>query len=268
MGFDAAWSDRQRSALRGVLSQAAGGAGARIDMDAVAQALRPPPNFPAAWTAVQFIEDHDTVYADHVPQQPRVPRLADAGDPRSWYARSRSRVALGLLLTAPGIPMLFMGQEILEDSNWSDNPEADPGTFVAWGALAADKRRRDYLAFARDLLALRRSRPALRGEGVNPFHVHDDNRVVAFHRWLEGSGQDVVVVASLNESTYADYRIGFPWPGAWREIFNSDFYDDLPNPGVAGNGGGVVVDGPPLHGFGQSAAIVIPANGVVVFARD
>jgi 1,4-alpha-glucan branching enzyme len=32
-------------------------------------------------------------------------------DPRSWYARSRARVATGLLLTAPGVPMLFMGQE-------------------------------------------------------------------------------------------------------------------------------------------------------------
>ena len=31
---------------------------------------------------------------------------------RSWSARSRSRLATGLVLTAPGIPMLFMGARI------------------------------------------------------------------------------------------------------------------------------------------------------------
>jgi 1,4-alpha-glucan branching enzyme len=46
--------------------------------------------------------------------------LADGSNSRSWYGRSR--VANALLLTAPGIPMLFMGQEILEDKYWSDNP--------------------------------------------------------------------------------------------------------------------------------------------------
>ena len=51
----------------------------------------------------------------------------DAGGPadrRSWYARSRSRAATALLFAAPGIPALFMGQEFLEDKNWSDNRQA------------------------------------------------------------------------------------------------------------------------------------------------
>ena len=37
--------------------------------------------------------------------------MGDPSNSRSWYARSRARVANGLLLTAPGTPMLFMGQE-------------------------------------------------------------------------------------------------------------------------------------------------------------
>lgn len=40
------------------------------------------------------------------------------------------------------------------------------------------------------------------------------------------------------------------------------------NPIVAGNKGGIVASGPPLHGFQTSANIVIPANGFVVFARS
>jgi 1,4-alpha-glucan branching enzyme len=50
-------------------------------------------------------------------------------------------------------------------------------------------------------------------------------------------------------------------------VFNSDVYDNWVNPWVAGNGDGVQADGGPLHGFATSASVVIPANGVVVFAK-
>ncbi len=123
----------------------------------------------------------------------------------------------------------------------------------------------DFLRFTQDLIRLRWNQPALRGDNVNPFHVHDQNRVIAFHRWLEGTGQDVIVVATLSETTWYNYSIGFPYPGNWAEIFNSDVYDNWVNPIVAGNGGGIVASGPPMHGFSSSAAIVIPANGFVVF---
>jgi 1,4-alpha-glucan branching enzyme len=52
--------------------------------------------------------------------------------------------------------------------------------------------------------------------------VHNANRVIAFHRWLPGAGRDVVVVATLSESTWWNYRLGFPGAGRWLEIFNSD----------------------------------------------
>ena len=140
------------------------------------------------------------------------PGLADGNDPRSWYARSRSRVATGLLLTSPGIPMLFMGQEILEDEPWSDTPR--PDTSIHWAALeAGDKIVADILRFARELIGMRRKYPALRGEGCAIIHVHDDNRVLAFQRWIEVQGRDVVVVCSLNENTLTNYAIGFPGRG-------------------------------------------------------
>ena len=93
------------------------------------------------------------------------------------------------------------------------------------------------------------------------------NRVIAFHRWLEGIGQDIVVAVSLNESTFYGYQLGFPGSGWWAEVFNSDVYDNWVNPMVAGNGAGVNADASPLHGLPASAAVVLPANGLVVFAR-
>jgi 1,4-alpha-glucan branching enzyme len=82
-----------------------------------------------------------------------------------------------------------------------------------------------------------------------------------------------VVVATLNESTWWNYQLGFPSAGRWVEVFNSDAYDSCNangvsvNPQVAGNAGGVTADGPPLHNLPASATVVIPANGVVIFAK-
>jgi 1,4-alpha-glucan branching enzyme len=98
-------------------------------------------------------------------------------------------------------------------------------------------------------------------------HGHDQNRVLAFHRWVEGEGHDVLVVAHLGNENRFGYRIGFPAGGEWREVFNSDVYENWVNPNAAGNGGRVFADEAPLHGFGFSAPLVLPANAVLVFAR-
>jgi 1,4-alpha-glucan branching enzyme len=261
-GFDGVWSPRLRDALRGAIGQVSGGAGASVDLDSVSAGLYPPAGFPSAWRSVHCVENHDVVFAG---SGPRVAALSDSSDSRSWYARSRSRLATGLLLTAPGIPLLFMGQEFLEDKPWSDS---DKNLLIDWGGLGIQKAMQDHLRFTRELIGLRGRQPALRSEAINVFHVHDGNRVIAFQRWVVGSGRDVVVAASLNESTYWSYAIGFPGPGTWLEVFNSDVYDNWVNPIVAGNGAGVNADGPPMHGLPCSASIVIPANGIVVFARD
>lgn len=146
MGFDAAWSDRLTNPIRDVLRQASFGDGAEVRMAAIADGMRQPPNFPDHWRAVHSVENHDTVYARSDPSElkPRIALLGDPGDARSWWARSRARVATGLVLTAPGIPMLFMGQELLEDKNWSDNPRNAPGTLIAWDGLESDRAMGDH----------------------------------------------------------------------------------------------------------------------------
>ena len=85
---------------------------------------------------------------------------------------------------------------------------------------------------------------------------------------IDGVGEDVIVVATFAEATWWNYTLGFPIAGRWKEVFNSDVYDNWVNPWVAGNKGGIDAEGGPLHGFVASASIVIPANGVVVFARS
>ena len=263
-GFDVVQHDGLRSAVRGAVAAASYGQGSAVNFDAIAGNLYPQ-GLAHGWQAVSCVENHDIV---KVGTDLRIPALADGSDHRSWYARSRSRFATGLLLTAPGIPQLFMGQEFLEDKQWSCDPTAP--NLIWWAGLDAgsDPAMVNHLRFTQDLIRLRWNYPALRGENVHPFHVHDQNRVTAFHRWLEGAGEDVIVVATLAENTWYDYAIGFPFAGPWREVFNSDVYDNWVNPIVAGNGGGISASNTPLHGFACSANIVIPANGFVVFARS
>ena len=262
-GFDVLQHDGLRGALRGAVQSSAAGQQASVDFDSIARNLYPQ-GFDHAWRTVTCIENHDLV---KVGAGQRVPYLSDSSNRRSWYARSRSRFSMGILLTAPGIPQLFMGQEFLEDKQWSW--DASSSNLLWWGGLntGTDAAMVDHLRFTQDLIRLRWNQPALRGNNVNPFHVSNSNRVIAFHRWLEGTGPDVVVVATLSETTWHDYAVGFPYPGSWTEVFNSDVYDNWVNPVVAGNAGGVFASGPPLHGLPSSASIVIPANGLVVFAR-
>ena len=61
---------------------------------------------------------------------------------------------------------------------------------------------RDHLRFTRDLIRLRRDLPSLRSDNVHAFYCSDSDRVIAYHRWREGTGDDVVVVASFSETTW------------------------------------------------------------------
>ena len=259
-GFDAVQHDGLRGALRGAISSAAAGQQATVDFGSIAATLYPA-GFRHAWQTITCVENHDSV---KVGTDQRIPALADSIDARSWYARSRSRFAMGVLLTSPGMPQLFMGQEFLENKQWSW--DATSANLLWWDGLltGSDPAMVNHLRFTQDLIRLRWNQPALRGDNVNAFYVSSSDRVIAYHRWLD-DGQDVVVAATLSETNWYEYEIGFPYAGPWTEIFNSDVYDNWVNPSVAGNGG-VTAAGTPLQGMQASAGITIPANGLVVFA--
>jgi 1,4-alpha-glucan branching enzyme len=263
-GFDTSLTDGLRIAIRRVIGEASAPDERPLDMTGLARSLWPD-GFDQQWQFVQGPENHDIVYRD---REQRVARLGDPGNPRSWYGRSRARVATGISLTAPGIPMLFMGQEFLEDKQWSDNCDFHDNLLLYWAGLdEGDRQMVDHLRFTRELIQLRWQYPGLRGQGFRVVHVHDQNRVIAFHRWIEGAGEDVIVVVHVAPFNRFDYRIGFPGGGEWREVFNSDVYEEWVNPNVIGNGGRVFADAEPMHEFGWSAALALPANSVLVFAR-
>ena len=263
-GFETTLTDGLRIAIRNVIGNASAPDERPLDLSGLARSLWPE-GFNEHWRFVQGPENHDIVYNG---REQRIARLGDPSNPRSWYGRSRARVATGISLTAPGIPMLFMGQEFLEDKQWSDNFEFHQNLLLHWAGLdAGDKQMLDHVRFTRELIKLRWRYPGLRGQGFRIVHVHDQNRVLAFHRWVEGEGHDVIVVVHLGNFNRFDYRIGFPGEGDWREVFNSDVYETWVNANTVENGGRIHAEPQPLHDFSHSAALALPANSLLVFAR-
>lgn len=158
---------------------------------------------------VVYTESHDEVANG----KSRLPEEIWPGNAGSWASKKRSTLGAVLVFTSPGIPMIFQGQEILEDGWFQDT---DP---VDWGKLATHSGIRDLY---RDLIHLRRTLPALRTANVNVHHVNATDKVIAFHRWTS-QGDDVIVLLNLSAKSFPGYTIGFPAGGSWRVRFNSDW---------------------------------------------
>lgn len=271
-GFHTTMTDGPRIALRRVLESASYPGHHPLPLNALAGELGID-YLRDRWRGVNSFENHDLVMvpkdvSDHN-RMDRLPRVSDPANPRSWHARSRSRIATGLLLVMPGIPMLFMGQEFCEENRWSDHLPEDAHLLIDWDGLnhPTNPWRRDFLLFTSDMVRLRRSYSGLRGEGFRIVHVHEQNRVLAFHRWIPGAGHDTLTVAHFGNGHRQNYLVGFPGGGRWQEIFNSDYYENFPNPHTAGNHGEVFASSGPMHGFGFSAPLILPANSLLVFSR-
>ncbi|MGA2618325.1 MAG: alpha-amylase family glycosyl hydrolase [Thermoguttaceae bacterium] len=164
---------------------------------------------------VVYSESHDEVANGKA----RVATEIDPHDPDSWCAQKRTTLAAALVLTAPGIPMLFQGQEFLEDGWFQDSVPLDWHKSEEFSGLV-----RMY----RDLIHLRLNRSGctrgLSGSGLNTFHQNQADDVIAYHRWHQGGpGDDVVVVVNLSHLAHENYKLGFPSAGTWRLRLNSDW---------------------------------------------
>lgn len=170
-----------------------------------------------AFERVIYTESHDEVANG----QARIPEDASPGHADSWLGKRKSILGAGIVFTAPGIPMIFQGQEFLEDKWFQDTRPLD------WGKL--ETHEGIWLAY-RDLIHLRLNKThktaGLCGQNIQVFHIDDTNKVIAFQRWDRGGIHDaVVVVANFANRTFPSYDIGLPNAGEWDVVFNGNSRD-------------------------------------------
>ncbi|MEY3021139.1 MAG: 1,4-alpha-glucan branching enzyme GlgB [Planctomycetota bacterium] len=168
-----------------------------------------------AFRRVIYTESHDEVANG----QSRMPEAIWPGNATSWYSKKRSTLGGAVVMTAPGIPLMFQGQEFLEDGWFQDTDPLD------W---SKNKTFAGIKSLYRDLISLRRNAGGvsrgLTGQNTNVFHVNNDAKMIAFHRWMEGGDRDdVIVVMNFSGTPRYGYRIGFPRDGRWKVRFNSDW---------------------------------------------
>jgi 1,4-alpha-glucan branching enzyme len=174
-----------------------------------------------AFKRIIYTESHDEIANGRA----RVPEEIWPGKVDSWFSKKRSTLGAAIVLTSPGIPMIFQGQELLEDRWFHDK---DP---IDWSRVEAEN---GILSMYRDLMALRRNLSGvtrgLCGQNIHIYHVDNEAKVIVFHRWDEqGPTDSVVVVVNMTNQNRDGYVIGFPRAGLWKTRFNSDSYNYGPN---------------------------------------
>ncbi len=187
---------------------------AERDMGAVSEALTRQYNGEAVQRVI-YTESHDEVANGHA----RVPEEIWPGNAGSWFSRKRSTLGAALVFTAPGLPMIFQGQEFLQDSYFQDSVPLDWTRLQTFGGIQL---------LYRDLIRLRRNwynqTRGLRGPNIQVHHINHADKVIGFHRWERGgAGDDVVVIANFANQSYDGYWLGLPRAGLWRVRFNSDW---------------------------------------------
>lgn len=214
-GFGSQWDAQFVHTIRGAII---GSDDSFRDLDAIAMALTQCYNGDAT-DRVIYTESHDEVANGKA----RVPEEITPGEADSWFAKKRSTLGAALVLTAPGIPMIFQGQEFLTDQWFQDTRPLD------W---ARADQYPGIVDLYRDLIALRRNiagkTPGLCGQQIEILHIDQQAKLLSYVRRRDehGAGQDgagqVVVIANFANQTYTDYLLPFPANGKWVVLFNSD----------------------------------------------
>ena len=170
-----------------------------------------------AFKRVIYTESHDEVANGKA----RVPEEVQPGDAESTYAKKRALLGIVLTLTAPGIPMLFQGQEFMEDSYFQDTVELN------WEKL---ERHKGISRLVSDLIKLRTGEiegyDGLRQQAIEIIHLNNDSKVLAYLRGEENS--KVLIVINFSNTDYTEYNLSLEELSNWKLRLNTvaKEYDD------------------------------------------
>jgi len=178
-----------------------------------------------------------------------------------WQKFATLRLLFGYQYTHPGKKLNFMGAELAQWREWSEERELD------WNLLEWETHRQ-IQQWVRDLNQLYRNEPALYEndfdwKGFKWIEPNDaDQSSAAYLRFALNTDDFIVIALNFTPVVRHDYRIGVPTPGYYQEILNSDSHHY--GGGNVGNEGGRVAEPHAIKGFDHSISLTLPPLGVVL----
>lgn len=131
------------------------------------------------------------------------------------------RVAYGFMYAHPGKKLLFMGQEFAQRREWDEN------TQLQWELLEVEAHTQ-MQTYVKELNHLYLSHKALYeydydSVGFEWIDTMDSDRsILIFLRKTKKEEETLLVVCNFTPVVYQNYKIGVPFQGKYKEIFNSD----------------------------------------------
>jgi len=177
--------------------------GEKFDLEQIKEALDAKrQGYLGTTNVVNYLTNHDQ---NHL--------MADLGDRGILDEAAFKRVKLGvaLVMTAMGIPLIWMGEEFGE-YKYKTISQAK----IEW-SLLKNELNQGLFKYYKGLIALREQNHALYTENIEFFHENPEDKVFAYTRW-NNEGSRVVVVVNFSENFLAGYTIpNFPKNGTWHE---------------------------------------------------
>ena len=184
--------------------------GETFDLANLKQVLDPKQQgYATATNVVNYLSTHD-----------RQRTMRELGDRSIFDEAAFIRAKLGavLLMTAVGVPMLWMGEEFGEHKRKSESVTQPKK--IAWPLLEREENK-ELFAYYQQLIALRKECIALQSDNIEFFHENPESRVFAYQRWDDG-GSKAVVVVNLSDRAFDTYLVpNFPAGEVWREWLGS-----------------------------------------------
>ena len=170
------------------------------------------------------------------------------------------RAFLGYMMAHPGKKLLFMGQEFAQMKEWDYQHQLD------WMLLDYPKHN-TMLKYTRKLNRFYAEHPPLweRDDSWDGFSwiANDDYQqsVIAFRRF-DDKGEELIVVCNFVPVERREYRIGVPYKGSYKLLFNSDA-TEFGGSGAAEKA--VKSEAIPMHGFDNSIALTLAPLSTMFF---
>ena len=182
-----------------------------------------------------------------------------------WQKFATVRLLAGYQYTHPGKKLNFMGQEIGQWREWSEERSLD------WHLLDVPTHAR-LNQWMRDLNIFYKSQPALylndfSPEGFRWIEPNDaDQSVFTYIRFADDKSEFIVVACNFTPIPRYHYRIGVPEAGYYKEVLNSDA--GIYGGSNLGNYGGVNSIEQTSHGFPHSLSLTLPPLSIVIFKLE